>query len=286
MDTSDAHSANDIYTTPTHSADSKGQRQQSPPRATPATDNETPSTAGDLGDQDPQSLAEHLDYMKFKDDYRVSKILAQHGGGVSQKRPADDLMKPGKSQDLHMVKMKFELDDFDTEVPLPDRPDNSKLRRLTAEELRPPTSNVPIPLDLLDTGLPEFAIDQRIEFLVIMRPESSDDDDWQFPTEKVLQTMYDAVREQITDIQLFDVALWHRVDGNGIATIMLSTINLKLMAEIRHKIRLYRRITGHIFEMYNKRTFMKRFGISAKENSGISFPQIVGSLNEAETIST
>ena len=59
-----------------------------------------------------------------------------------------------------------------------------------------------------------------------MRNVADPDDAWTFPTAEVLQAMYDEARKAITHIQLYDVALWHRVDGNGIATVMLSTINL------------------------------------------------------------
>ena len=108
-------------------------------------------------------------------------------------------------------------------------------------QLLPPPSDKPISLDInANEDLPEFVTSQRIEFLVMLRRVNAPDDDWGFPTGEVLQEMYDKVRQENDHAQIFEVALWHRVDKNGIASIMLSSVNLQLMNAIRHSIRLYR----------------------------------------------
>ena len=78
-----------------------------------------------------------------------------------------------------------------------------------------------------------------------------------------------------------DVALWHRVDANGIATLMMSAINLQLMSQFRHEIRLFRGHQDYVYETYNKRIFIKRFGLSiyvTKENATYSIGQLLRTL--------
>lgn len=196
-------------------------------------------------------------------------------------RPDPNTMKPGRGQTLKIGQgddSKFSVEDFDFDEVVPVRPDPSTLCRLTADELLPPPSDMPVPLDP-STDLPEFVQEQRIEFLVIIRPESgASDADWGFPTADTLQTMYDKIRDDLEHhLQIFDVCLWHRVDKSGRATIMLSTINLPLMNEVRQAIRLYRGHRGYVFETYNKIRFIKRYGISLyvpKENAGYKFRTI------------
>ena len=90
--------------------------------------------------------------------------------------------------------------------------------------------------------------------------------------------MYDKIRDEFEDhLQIFDVCLWHRVDKNGIASVMLSTVNLQLMNQIRQAIRLYTGHKDYTFETYNKLRFIKRYGISLyvpKENAGYKFRTI------------
>ena len=112
----------------------------------------------------------------------------------------------------------------------------------------------------------------------MIRRETAPDDDWGFPTAEILQEMYDKVRgDNDHHAQIFEVALWHRVDKNGIASIMLSTINLPLMNVIRHLIRLYKGYHGYAFKTYSKSRFIKRYGISLyvpRENAGYKFRTI------------
>ena len=58
------------------------------------------------------------------------------------------------------------------------------------------------------------------------------------------------------------VALWVRVDAAGIATMMLSTVNLPLMTKVRHAIRCYTQVPGYKFETYAKISFIKKYGIT------------------------
>ena len=62
---------------------------------------------------------------------------------------------------------------------------------------------------------------------------------------------------------------------------MLSTLNLTLMNQVRHKIRSFDQVDGYAFETYNKRQFVKRFGISmyvTKENAAIPFKRLFRNL--------
>ena len=136
---------------------------------------------------------------------------------------------------------------------------------------------MPMPLEP-NQDLPEFVQEQRIEFLVVIRPDGNANGDWGFPTAEVLQKMYDQIRDDLEHhLQIFDVCLWHRVDKNGIASVMLSTVNLALMNQIRHEIHLYTGYPGFRFETYNKLRFIKRYGISLylpRENAGYKFRTI------------
>ena len=62
---------------------------------------------------------------------------------------------------------------------------------------------------------------------------------WDFPDLAVLQELLNHVRDICDHDQIMLVALWVRVDAAGIATMMLSTINLPLMTKVRHAIRCY-----------------------------------------------
>ena len=131
------------------------------------------------------------------------------------------------------------------------------------------------------------------------------DDPWGFPDEDTLQKLYDKC------VQIMDVVLWSRWDkSNGVATIMMSTINLKLMEQVeyyetrnypnciikyiptlhsftslppqaRHVIRVCNDFPGMSFETYNKRQFVKRFGITmyvTRDNANLPLKRIMRSL--------
>lgn len=103
--------------------------------------------------------------------------------------------------------------------------------------------------------------EQRIEFLLVQKPEGSKVA-WSFHTEENLQRIWNHVRNKLDSDYILDVCLWSRLDKTtGIASIMLSTVNLQVMAEVRHEIRVYEDIEGLRFETYNKSLFIKRYGI-------------------------
>ena len=52
------------------------------------------------------------------------------------------------------------------------------------------------------------------------------------------------------------------MDDSNIASMMLSTINLPLMEQVRHAIRIYTGVAGHKFESYAKSSFVKKYGIT------------------------
>lgn len=149
--------------------------------------------------------------------------------------------------------------------PLIERPD---------ENLLPPPSNVPVPDDFnFDASLPEFVKEQRIEFLQVQRPLDSSQA-WSFPGEENMRRVWNFVRNKLDSDYILDVCLWCRVEKNtDITSLMLSTVNLPIMEQVRHEIRLYREIEGVKFETYNKTLFIKRYGISMyvpKEQAGLS----------------
>ena len=56
---------------------------------------------------------------------------------------------------------------------------------------------------------------------------------------------------------------WCRFDTeNKVSTIMLSTVNFRLMQEVRHEIRIFAGVQGSRFETYNKSQFVNKFGIT------------------------
>ena len=76
--------------------------------------------------------------------------------------------------------------------------------------------------------------------------------------------------------------MWTRTDPTtGVASILLSTINMKLFEEARHMIRVYSAHTGYKLETYNKSQFIKRYGISMyvpKENANLPPLRLLRSL--------
>ena len=121
--------------------------------------------------------------------------------------------------------------------------------------------------------------------------------------------LYDKCRTVIDHVQIMDVVLWSRWDKtNGVATIMMSTVNLNLMEQVdnklvstnilykyrditylklsllsqaRHVIRVCSDVPNMAFETYNKRQFVKRFGITmyvTKDNANLPLKRIMRSL--------
>ena len=163
--------------------------------------------------------------------------------------------------------------------PLIERPDESTLPRIDMKELLPPPSNAPVPIDFeMDTSLPEYVKEQKIEFLLVQRPVDSTEA-WSFPTEENMNRIWNFVRNKLDSDYILDVCLWSRFERlTGITTLMLSTVNLNVMSEVRHEIRVYSEIEGLKFETYNKTLFIKRYGISMyvpKEHAGLNAQRIL-----------
>ena len=106
-------------------------------------------------------------------------------------------------------------------------------------------------------------------------------DRWGFPDKGLLQQIFDFVRITCDHDMIMDVAQWTRVDASGIATIMLSTVNLALMTKIRHAIRCYDKHDGHRFETYTKTSFVKKYGLTMyipRENAALPTPRVLRTL--------
>ena len=169
MDTSQATVTDCSFTTP-GSGGEMGERQKTPSNVTPfTTDSETPQASGSSyvagpgqGPQEPTGRARDLS--------KVEAAVRGIDGFTSTTRPDETNTSAGKGQQLQFLKQVFDEDDFDEDDVVPVRPDDKTLRRITTDELLPPPSDKPVPLDLtVDPDLPEFVSEQRIEFLVMAR---------------------------------------------------------------------------------------------------------------------
>ena len=159
-------------------------------------------------------------------------------------------MKAPKGQGIVVIDQDLDIGDFEDE---PQRPDDSTLTRVSYNDLLPPPIDAPVALDFEPDSLPEYVKEQRIEFLLIQRKEGASNDPWTFPTAEVIQTLFDHVCTQCDHDQIFQVCLWTRKDPKtGIASIMLSTLNLQLMQQVRHQIRTYTGHMGYKLETYSK----------------------------------
>ena len=133
----------------------------------------------------------------------------------------------------------------------------------------------------MDYTLPEFVKEQRIELAVVCKPLDNSTDKWGFPPAQVLQEIFDHVRDR-DEVEILDVCLWSRVEkATGIASIMLSTINLALFIETRHRIRTYTAYPGYKLETYQKSKFMDRYGLSMyvpRDNANLSPSRLLRAL--------
>ena len=95
--------------------------------------------------------------------------------------------------------------------------------------------------------------------LVLMRSLSDPEKDWAFPSEAVLDTMFDEVVEQCDDDDIVTVALGSRVDPlTRIATVTLSTLNLDLFFKIIDAIHNYNGHDGYGFITFSKAEYVSQ----------------------------
>ena len=166
--------------------------------------------------------------------------------------------------------------------PLIERPDESSLPKVDFKDLLPPASTTAVPRDFqFDPSLPEYVKEQKIEFLLVQKPLESNVA-WSFPNEDNMHKIWNYVRNKLDSDYILDVCLWCRHEkSTGITSFMLSTVNLPVMAEVRHEIRIYQEIEGLKFETYNKSLFIKRYGISMylpKEQAGLTPQRILRAI--------
>ena len=166
--------------------------------------------------------------------------------------------------------------------PLIERPDESTLPKVDFKDLLPPASSTAVPKDFqFDPSLPEYVKEQKIEFLLVQKPLESTTA-WSFPSEENMHKIWNHVRNKLDSDYILDVCLWCRFEkSTGITSFMLSTVNLPVMAEVRHEIRAYQEIEGLKFETYNKSLFIKRYGISMylpKEQAGLTPQRILRAI--------
>jgi hypothetical protein len=146
------------------------------------------------------------------------------------------------------------------------RPEEKSLPRLTVEELLPPPSVVPDGLEC-EVVSDRLVRAQNLVFLVMMRPTLGQDLPWDFPSKTTLETLFDCLRSEIESVEIIDVALSCAVDPeNGIATMTLNTVNLKVFEEVRDFVRKYQGVKGFGFETYSKLSFIRNNAITAYIN--------------------
>ena len=263
-----------------------GGRQDSRSQATPqtSTPGTTPGTAGtpqytvDPGQS--TSAGSGPSAGQVLDLTKVCEAVQNSGGAPTQKPPDLDNLTPRIGQDLKVVNSTLNYEEEDFTVPA--RPDEASLRRITHAELLPPPSSRPVPLDLeFDPDAPEFVSQQRIEFLILMKTESDSTIPWGFPDKDTLQKLLAHVRDECDHDQIMEVALWSWVDASNIASMMLSTVNLPLMAQVSHLICIYSGHVGYKFESYAKSSFVKKYGITMyipANQSGFKDTQLLRTL--------
>ena len=197
-------------------------------------------------------------------------------GGLMANRPQEN--KERKGQVLEMEDVDMDLGELE---PLIERPEESTLQRIDFKDLLPPASSTEVPSDFqFDPTLPEYVREQKIEFLLVQK--ATDDKAWSFPTEETMHQIWNHVRNKLDSDYILDVCLWCRFEkSTSITSLMLSTVNLPVMEEVRHEIRKYHEIVGMRFETYNKTLFIKRYGISMylpKEQAGLSPQRVLRAL--------
>ena len=76
--------------------------------------------------------------------------------------------------------------------------------------------------------------------------------------------------------------MWNRVEKpSGIASIMMSTVNLQLMSAARHAIRLFQGHPGFRLETYSKSQFVQKYGLTiyvTRENANLRPVRLLRSL--------
>ena len=190
----DAHESPDAHFQVTggrQDPSSQATPQTSTPGTTPGTVG-TPQYAADPGQSTSAGLGPTAD--QVSDLTKVCEAVQNSGGAPTQKPPDLDNLTPRIGQDLKVVNstLNYEEEDF----PVPARPDEASLRRITPAELLPPPSSRPVPLDLeFDPDAPEFVSQQRIEFLILMKTEADSTIPWGFPDKDILQKLLTHVRD-------------------------------------------------------------------------------------------
>ena len=105
---------------------------------------------------------------------------------------------------------------------------------------------------------------------------------WTFPDDAQMRQVFDSIRNKIDHDLKMDVCLHCRIDqDNGLASLLLSTVDLALLNRVRHEIRIYDSIEGVKFETYSKSAFVQKYGISMyvpKEHAGLSASKILRTL--------
>ena len=257
-------------------------RQQSPTSDTPrSSEGGTPAGEHQKPDEDGSPPIDEDEQQREHDRQRIRSALEAVGGLQSSKAPDLDNIQQRVGQQVEVIGEEI---DFDEDEVIPQRPAEHTLRRLTREELAPPPSNKIIPLDLEeDPDCPsEFVANQRIELLVMKQPIKNKAAPWGFPDEKMLQSLFDAIRQKHDHAQIMDVALWCRVDKKTtIASMMLSTVNLPLFKLLRHAVRNYMEVPDFRFETYIKSEWVSKYGHSMyipRDNANMNVKRILRTL--------
>ena len=141
-------------------------------------------------------------------------------------------------------------------------PDQSKLKKITKESLRPPPSLFPETVSRIDfTQSNDPVKSQTLQFVVCIR-KAEDHQSWQFLDEASLKMVYDSAFEAIDDADLTLVALGYFINPQGFSIINLCTDNMTVFNLFRAKIREYQGVQGYVLETFSSEDYIEKTMIS------------------------
>jgi len=251
---------------------SMNDRQPTPINATPASSTTDSPMAGSTKSPDDNN-DETAGSQLLSDLEKVGQAVAAAGGLRSSRAPDLNNIQQRDGQVINVIAQEFDFSAEDDEY-VRERPEEDTLRRVTDDELLPPPSDQIIPIDAdLDLDADDFVREQRHELLVSQQITGNKQAPWGFPNKAMLQKIWDHIRSENDHAQIMDVALWSRVDKEGLASVMLSTVNYPLFK--------FSGNPGFRYETYSKRKWVTKYGISLyipSENACYPLKRIFRSL--------
>ena len=108
-----------------------------------------------------------------------------------------------------------------------------------------------------------YVKEEVITFLIPQRTIKKGIQVWEFPTQKVLHDLFDAVRASIPHMDILRTMVRATVDPQTkIAEIELNTRNYTVFQMVRERIRAYNKVPSSTFDTYEKRHFIEKHGFT------------------------